>query len=92
MSTTEQTSRVPHFLRQKDLEARGISASVTQTRALQKDQGFPAGRMISPKIRAWTEDEVAAWLSTRPIKSDWTIPRRPVGRPRKNLQAPPYTR
>jgi hypothetical protein len=29
-------------------------------------QGFPAGRLITPNARAWSEDEVDAWIATRP--------------------------
>jgi len=59
---------VPKFLRQKDLEALNISKSDTQTRFLQREHGFPLGRMLSPQIRGWTEQEVADWLATRPVK------------------------
>jgi predicted DNA-binding transcriptional regulator AlpA len=29
-------------------------------------QGFPAGILISPNARAWDEDEVDAWIASRP--------------------------
>ena len=57
---------LPTFIRFQDLKARGIAKSWTQLGHLQKHHGFPEGRLLSPQIRAWTEEEVAAWLKTRP--------------------------
>jgi predicted DNA-binding transcriptional regulator AlpA len=59
---------VPTFLRFSDLKARGIAKSWAQLGLLQKNHGFPAGRLLSPQIRAWTEEEVAEWLAGRPIE------------------------
>jgi hypothetical protein len=28
--------------------------------------GFPAGRLLSPNCRAWTPEEIADWLASRP--------------------------
>ena len=28
--------------------------------------GFPPGRLLGPNTRAWTEDEIAEWLRSRP--------------------------
>jgi predicted DNA-binding transcriptional regulator AlpA len=57
---------LPTFIRFNDLKARGIAKSWAQLGHLQKHHGFPAGRLLSPQIRAWTEEEVADWLATRP--------------------------
>jgi hypothetical protein len=57
---------VPTFLRFADLKARGIVPNwPTLTRWIET-QGFPPGRLLGPNIRAWTADEVADWLGTRP--------------------------
>jgi predicted DNA-binding transcriptional regulator AlpA len=77
---------IPYFLVQDDLEARKISSSRKQTEYLQREHGFPLGRMLSPKIRGWTEAEIASWLATRPTAGMNNIPeekRNRVGRPRK---------
>jgi hypothetical protein len=58
---------LPKFLRFKDLKERGIVANWPQLNILVERDGFPAGRLLSPNIRAWTEDEVLAWLETRPV-------------------------
>jgi hypothetical protein len=57
---------VPTFLRFADLKARGIVDNrVTLDRWI-AEQGFPCGRLLGPNIRAWTADEIADWLATRP--------------------------
>jgi hypothetical protein len=41
--------------------------------------GFPPGRLIGPNARAWTEEEVEAWIAARPVA------RKPApGRPLKD--------
>ena len=57
---------LPTFIRFADLQARGIVNSYPQLKHLQEEQGFPTGRMLSPQVRAWTEQEIADWLDTRP--------------------------
>lgn len=81
---------IPHFLTQDDLKEKKISSSSRQTRYLQEHHNFPPGRMLSPQIRGWTEQELATWLASRPVKSHCNIPasKRPRGRPRK--QSPEY--
>jgi predicted DNA-binding transcriptional regulator AlpA len=80
---SDRKSLVPRFLRQKDLEELGISASPKQTYNLQRDCGFPLGRKISPRVRGYSEDEVLAWLATRPTERNAPPPARSVGRPRE---------
>jgi len=31
-----------------------------------KHQGFPVGRLLGPNTRAWTKNEIEAWLASRP--------------------------
>lgn len=50
------------LLRFKDLKERGIvSNRVTLSRRI-KDQGFPPGFLLGPNSRAWTEDEIEAYV------------------------------
>jgi hypothetical protein len=79
---------IPFFITQDDLQQRKISSSAKQTRYLTEKHGFPIGRMISPNIRAWTEQEIADWLKARPTEAHCNIPpeKRPRGRPRKQIQ------
>jgi hypothetical protein len=53
-------------LRFKDLKAAGITDSWTQLAHLVDDYGFPPGKKLSPNVRSWTVEEVAAWVEGRP--------------------------
>jgi predicted DNA-binding transcriptional regulator AlpA len=55
-----------NLLRFSGLRERGIVRSWPQLARLQKNEGFPAGFLLSQNSRAWAEDEVAAWLAARP--------------------------
>jgi predicted DNA-binding transcriptional regulator AlpA len=57
------------LVRFRDLKALGIVDSWAQLDNLVKKYGFPAGRMISPNARAWTEDEIDLWYASRPTDS-----------------------
>jgi predicted DNA-binding transcriptional regulator AlpA len=58
------------FLRYKDLkERRTFNSRMTLHRAIQSG-AFPPGRMLSPNVRAWTEEEVIAYENSRPIKRE----------------------
>jgi hypothetical protein len=59
---------LPTFIRFQDLKARGIVASWPQLLNLQRKAGFPSGRMLSAQVRAWTEEEIAEWLNSRPTE------------------------
>jgi predicted DNA-binding transcriptional regulator AlpA len=74
---------VPKILRQRDLETLNISKSDTQTKYLQREHSFPLGRLLSPNIRGWTEQEVADWLAARPVDFKAMPPQLKRGRPRK---------
>jgi len=51
------------FLRFRDLKERGIIDSWAQLDNLIKKYGFPPGRMLSPNVRAWDEEEeLEPWL------------------------------
>jgi predicted DNA-binding transcriptional regulator AlpA len=63
---------IPAFIRFRDLQGRQIVASWPQLGRLIRDQGFPRGRMLGVNTRAWTEEEIADWLASRP---DAVIPR-----------------
>jgi hypothetical protein len=55
------------WLRFSDLKARGIVGNwQTLTRWIEQE-GFPAGVMLGPNTRAWSEAEVQAWLDARPV-------------------------
>jgi len=54
------------LLRFSDLKARGIVGNwVTLLRWIERE-GFPPGIKLGPHSRAWREDEIEAWLSSRP--------------------------
>jgi predicted DNA-binding transcriptional regulator AlpA len=58
------------FLRYKDLkERRTFNSRMTLHRAI-KSGAFPPGRMLSPNVRAWTEEETIAYENSRPIKRE----------------------
>jgi Prophage CP4-57 regulatory protein (AlpA) len=53
----------------RDLQERGIVNSWPQLKRLQTLHDFPLGRMLSPNTRAWTEEEIDAWLASRPVEN-----------------------
>jgi hypothetical protein len=65
------------FLRFRDLKARGIVNNWPSLRNRITKNGFPPGRLIGPNARAWTEDEIEAWLASRPVERK-PAPRRRV--------------
>jgi predicted DNA-binding transcriptional regulator AlpA len=82
------SSRLPVFIRYRDLLAAGIVGSYNQLLRYIDHEGFPIGRMLSPNIRAWTVQEVRKWLDARPtarkIPPPLTDPiNKPRGRKRK---------
>jgi len=74
-------------IRFRHLKERGIADSYAQLNRLIENYHFPIGKMLSPNIRSWTEQEVAEWIATRPCDKK-TLPttarRPPLGRPRKD--------
>jgi prophage regulatory protein len=70
---SEMTSEAPQ--RQEEKVRRMLSidqvldivpVSRTTIFRMERDRQFPASHEISPKRRAWYEDEVAAWQKGRP--------------------------
>jgi hypothetical protein len=57
------------LLRFADLRKRGFVNSWPQLKRMQQLHGFPVGRMLSPNIRAWTEEEVHEWFVSRPAEN-----------------------
>jgi predicted DNA-binding transcriptional regulator AlpA len=53
-------------LRFRDLVALGIVANRVTLKNWIKDRGFPPGCLVGPNTRLWDEDEIAAWLASRP--------------------------
>jgi hypothetical protein len=56
------------WLRFSDLQARNIVKSWAQLKRLIELYGFPSGRMISPNIRAWTDEEIDAYYASCPVE------------------------
>ena len=54
------------LLRFRDIKGQGIADSWPQLKNLIDNYGFPPGRLTSPQIRTWTEDEIAEWYASRP--------------------------
>ena len=61
-------SRLPVFVRFRDLRRSGIADNWQSLGRLIEDEGFPPGVLLSPNIRAWRLDEVEQWLATRPVE------------------------
>ena len=57
------------FTRFRDLKARGIVGNWPTLLRLIDSEGFPPGVRLGANMRAWPEDEVAAWLESRRIPS-----------------------
>jgi predicted DNA-binding transcriptional regulator AlpA len=57
---------IPRLYRYKELKALGIIQNWTTLLRLIANGDFPPGKQISPNGRAWTEDEIAEWLESRP--------------------------
>jgi predicted DNA-binding transcriptional regulator AlpA len=59
---------VPRFLRLSDLQERGIAMTHQAVRHMQKNEGFPPGRLLGPGTRVWTVSEINEWLEGRPVE------------------------
>jgi predicted DNA-binding transcriptional regulator AlpA len=55
------------YLRFTDLKARGIVRNWATLQNWIKHLDFPAGRLVSPNARMWTEREVEGWIAKRPV-------------------------
>jgi predicted DNA-binding transcriptional regulator AlpA len=56
------------LLRYPDLVELGIVRSRMTLKRLVDEHQFPSGRLITPNSRAWTDDEVSAWIANRPTE------------------------
>ena len=58
---------LPTYIRFRDLKERGIVASWPQLKFMIDNYGFPPGRLASPQVRIWREDEVSEYLENPPF-------------------------
>ena len=65
---------LPTFWRFADLKAAKIVNNLTTLKRLIETQGFPVGIKLGPNTRAWSDDEINAWLATRPSGKKPTPP------------------
>jgi hypothetical protein len=63
-------------LRYGDLRARGIVKNRVTLANWIQNHGFPTGRLVGPNTRLWSEDEVEAWLASRPSEPKVMPPKR----------------
>jgi hypothetical protein len=73
-------------LRYADLHASGVVNNRVTLSNWIRDLGFPAGQLTGPNTRTWGEDEVDAWVRSRPIgpKAIPPVKKGRRGRPRKS--------
>ena len=57
------------YLRFSDLQERGLVQSWAQLRRME-EYGFPPGKMLSPNVRIWSEDEIETYLASCPVRGD----------------------
>jgi hypothetical protein len=60
----------PTFLKFEDLKSRRIVENWQTLHNWIAREGFPPGRKLGPNTRAWTEQEVTAWLDARPVPGE----------------------
>ena len=53
------------YLRVRHLQQQGVVDSRMMLERL-KDFGFPPGKLLTPRMRVWTQREIDAWLDSRP--------------------------
>ena len=56
------------LLRFRDLKDRKIVTNHVTLKRWIEGEGFPPGRMLGPNTRVWREDEIEAWIMSRPSK------------------------
>jgi hypothetical protein len=69
------------YLRYSDLKARGLVKNRAQLKNMIDNYGFPTGRMLSPNVRVWTDEEIDTYIDSRPVEAK-SVPKS-KGRPRK---------
>jgi predicted DNA-binding transcriptional regulator AlpA len=65
MPTDDPSYKIPRLLRYRDLKERGVCSNWTTLLRWIKAGTFPAGRLIGPNTRVWTETELADWLASK---------------------------
>jgi|AmaraimetFIIA100_FD_contig_51_6256073_length_1257_multi_5_in_0_out_0_2 predicted DNA-binding transcriptional regulator AlpA len=77
------------LLRFKDLQARGIINNWPMLKRRIERDNFPCGVMVGPNQRAWIEEEVDAWIKSRPAVGPGPkgVAKSRCGRPRKTKAA-----
>jgi predicted DNA-binding transcriptional regulator AlpA len=73
------------LLRFKQLQQRRIVSNWPQLKELIEKHGFPVGKYLSPNVRIWDEDEIDAWLASRPLAEPDAL----TAEPEEALSAPP---
>ena len=58
------------YLRYSDLVERGIVNNRATLYRWIRRYGFPAGVLLGPNSRAWSEDAVVRWLESRSTEDD----------------------
>jgi predicted DNA-binding transcriptional regulator AlpA len=79
-------------LRFRDLEECGLVNNRVTLQNWIRDRGFPPGQMTGPNSRTWGEEEVEAWIDSRPTAPKPIPPLTPGkrrGRPSKANCADP---
>jgi hypothetical protein len=78
-------------LRYADLRALGVVNNRVTLNNWIRDLGFPRGQLTGPNSRTWGEDEVQAWLNSRPTAPKRTPqPKHRPGRPCKAERDNPH--
>jgi predicted DNA-binding transcriptional regulator AlpA len=75
------------LLRFADLKARGIVDSWPQLKIMQQRHGFPPGKMLSPNVRTWTEEEIDAYYASRPVENARPLQGAPKARRERRMKA-----
>jgi|AmaraimetFIIA100_FD_contig_31_10650432_length_375_multi_3_in_0_out_0_1 predicted DNA-binding transcriptional regulator AlpA len=69
-------TRLPIFVRYKDIADAGICDSYRQLYNMIDNDGFPPGMLLSPNVRAWNVADIEEWLSMRPTARKMIAPHR----------------
>jgi len=67
------------WLRFKDLAARNIVRNYQTLGRWIRERGFPEGKWLGDNTKGWPEDEIEAWLASRPKGPKPKGPRRKKG-------------
>ena len=75
------------YRRYSELKARGLVKNRTQLKNMIEKYGFPPGRLLSPNVRVWTDEEIDTYVDNSPVepKAAPNVKGR-RGRPRKQAE------